>query len=64
VYFPLVVIPDPRTRPWEDRFDGEQITHLPGLEDSAPRIDERNALALELEAGAEIASSQIPTQFR
>jgi hypothetical protein len=34
-----------------------------GLEDPAPRIDERNALALKLESGGEIVRGQIPAKF-
>jgi hypothetical protein len=54
----LIVIPDPSAPSREHRFDAQQVFHLPGLEDPALRVDQRNALALELEAEREIGGIQ------
>src|SRR5439155_301995 len=49
----LVVIPDPTALPWKDGSDRQQPGHLAGFEDAPLRIDERDALALELKAARE-----------
>jgi len=57
----LIVIPDPSTRSREDSLDAQQVRHLPRLEDPALRVDQRNALAAELEADRKIGGVQHPT---
>jgi hypothetical protein len=47
--FTLIVIPDPSAPSREYGLDAQQVCHLPRLEDPAPRVDQRNALAAELE---------------
>src|SRR6266403_3832938 len=49
VGFALILIPDPSTSSREYGLDAQQVCHLPRLEDPAPRVDQRNALAAELE---------------
>ena len=41
----LIVIPDPTASPGEYGSDGQQPCHLPGLEDAALRVNERDAVA-------------------
>jgi hypothetical protein len=50
----LIVIPDPSTSSRKHRLDAQQVFHLPRLENPALRIDQRNALAAELEPAREI----------
>jgi hypothetical protein len=45
----LIVIPDPSTPSREDGLDAQLLRHLPRLEDPTLRVDQRNALAAELE---------------
>ena len=45
----LIVVPDASSRPREHRSDRKQKSQLLGLEDAALRIDEWNALAVELD---------------
>ena len=47
--FTLIVIPDPSTSSREDGLDAQQVCHLTGFENPALRVDQRNALAAELE---------------
>ena len=54
VSFTLVGIPDPSTPSREDGLDAQQVRHLPRLEDPALRLDQRNALAAELEPAREM----------
>ena len=54
----LIVIPDPSAPSREDSLDAQQVRHLPRLEDPALRVDQRNALAAELEPAREIAGIQ------
>ena len=56
--FTLIVIPDPSAPSREYGLDAQQVCHLPRLEDPAPRVDQRNALAAELEPAREIAGIQ------
>ena len=56
--FTLVVIPDPSTPSREDGLDTQQVCHLPRLEDPTLRVDQRNALAAELEPVREIGGIQ------
>jgi hypothetical protein len=51
----LIVIPDPSTPSREDGLDAQQVRHLPRLEDPTLRVDQRNALAAELELTREIS---------
>jgi hypothetical protein len=55
--FPLVVIPDPSTPSRKDSLDAQQVFHLPRLENPALRVDQRNALAVELEPTREVGGS-------
>jgi hypothetical protein len=41
----LIVIPDSRARSREHRLDAQQVFHLPGLENPALRVDQRDAVA-------------------
>jgi hypothetical protein len=52
--FALIVIPNATALAGEDGPDREQGRHLPRLEDAALRIDQWDALALELEAASKI----------
>ena len=54
----LIVIPDPSTSSREDGLDAQQVRHLRRLENSALRVNQRNALAAELEPAREIAGIQ------
>jgi len=51
----LIVIPDPSALSREHRFDAQEVFHLPGLEDSALRVDQRKLVAAELEPSREIS---------
>ena len=61
---PLVVIPDPPASPGEHGSDGQQVIHLPGLEDPALRVQERYALAVDLEPRPEISGIYRSHLFR
>jgi hypothetical protein len=50
----LIVIPDPSALSREHRLDAQKVFHLPGLEDPALWIDQRNAFTAEFEAEREI----------
>jgi len=50
----LIVIPDAPALPGEHGSDGQQVNHLPGLEDAPLRVHQGYALALEFEASREI----------
>jgi len=50
----LIVIPDAPALPGEHGSDGQQVNHLPGLEDAALWVHQGYALAVELEASREI----------
>src|SRR5262249_43905927 len=54
----LVVVPDSAAGLREYRLDGEKILHLLRLKDATLRIDERNPLAVENEAGPEFGRGQ------
>jgi Asp-tRNA(Asn)/Glu-tRNA(Gln) amidotransferase A subunit family amidase len=49
----LIVIPDPSAPSREHGLDAQQVFHLPGLEDPALRVDQRNAFAAELKSDRE-----------
>ena len=57
---PLIVIPDPPASPGEHGSDGQQVIHLPGLEDPALRVQESYALAVDLEPRPEISGIENP----
>src|SRR5262249_45722624 len=59
----LVIVPDLAARLWEHGLDRQQKSHLLWLEDTALRIDQRNALALEVEAGPQLGRSQVIVHF-
>jgi hypothetical protein len=50
----LIVIPDPSTPSREDGLNAQQVRHLSRLEDPALRVDQRDAVAVELEPTREI----------
>jgi hypothetical protein len=54
----LIVIPDTSAPPRKHGLNAQQVFHLPGLEDSALRVNQRNALAPELKPAREIGGSQ------
>jgi hypothetical protein len=58
VSFTLIVVPNPPASPGEHGSDGKEPGHLPGLEDAALRVNQRNAVAVELEPAREIGGIQ------
>jgi hypothetical protein len=52
--FTLIVIPDPSTSSREHGLDAQQVRHLSRLKNSAPWVDQRNALTGKFEAAREI----------
>ena len=54
MHLALIVVPDLAARLGENGLDRKQESHLLRLEDAALRIDERNALAIELETGLQL----------
>jgi hypothetical protein len=56
----LIVISNASAPPREHRSDGQQPRDVPGFEDSALRIHEGNALAVELEPAREIGGIEHP----
>jgi len=58
----LIVIPDAPALPGEHGSDGQQVNHLPGLEDAPLRVDEGDALAPELEPGCKIVGTEDTAQ--
>ena len=58
--FTLIVIPDPSAPSREHRLDAQQVCHLLRLENPAPRVDQRNAVAAELEPSREISGTENP----
>ena len=57
----LIVIPDAPALSREHGADRKQAGHLPGLEDAALWVDERDALTVEPKAGGEIVGTQDAT---
>ena len=55
----LVVVPDLRTWLWEDGADGQQVMHLPWLEDSALRIHQRDAIVFKKEPFGELLRGKV-----
>jgi hypothetical protein len=56
----LVVIPDPSAPSRKHGLNAQQVFHLPRLENPALRVDQRDALAAELEPACEIGGIQHP----
>jgi hypothetical protein len=54
MHFTLVVVPDSAARLREHGLDREKKPHLLSLEDAELRIDERNVLTVENEAGPQL----------
>ena len=50
----LILIPDAAALPREDRTDREETAHLARLEYATLRVNQRNTLAADLEAGEKI----------
>lgn len=51
VYLPLIIVPDACAGPWKYGPDRQQKLHLSRLENSPLRVDQRDALTVENEAG-------------
>jgi hypothetical protein len=56
----LTLIPNPSPPPREHGLDAQQVFHLTRLEDPALWVDQRNALAAELEPASEIGGIEHP----
>jgi hypothetical protein len=54
----LVVIPDPSASSRKHGLNAQQVCHLLRLENPAPGVDQRNALAPELKPAREIGGIQ------
>jgi hypothetical protein len=50
----LIIIPDPSASSRKNGLNARQMCHLLRPENPAPRVDQRNAVAAELEAAQEI----------
>jgi hypothetical protein len=56
----LIIIPDPSASSRKHGLNAQQVRYLLRLENPAPRVDQRNAVAAELEAAQEIGGIQHP----
>jgi hypothetical protein len=56
----LIVIPNPSPPSGEHGLDAQKVFHLPGLEDPALRVDQRNSVAAELKPACEIGGIENP----
>ena len=57
--FPLVVVPDLPASFGDDGLERQEEAHLPRLEDAAPRVNEWDARAFEVETRAQLCHSQL-----
>ena len=63
VSFQLIVVPDTSAGLGNNGLDGKQVTHLPWLENPALRVNERDALILENEPGAQLPVRKVTMHF-